>query len=81
MVSLSGTNTKLRGRQLTILVEATGADEAVCQAQLARCGGDLRLALLCLLCGLEPDAAATALAAANGSIRGALADHPASERK
>ena len=77
MVSLSGTNAKLRGRQLTILMEATGADETVCRAQLARCGGDLRLALLCLLSGLEPGAAAKALADADGSIRGALADHAA----
>jgi N-acetylmuramic acid 6-phosphate etherase len=73
MVSLSGTNDKLRGRQLTILMEATGADEAECRAQLARCGGDLRLALLCLLSGLEPEAAAKALAGADGSVRGALA--------
>ena len=77
MVSLSGTNAKLRGRQLTILREATGADETVCRAQLARCGGDVRLALLCLLSGLEPAAAAKALADADGSIRGALADHTA----
>jgi N-acetylmuramic acid 6-phosphate etherase len=58
MVSLSGTNAKLRGRQLTILVEATGADETTCRTQLVRCGLDLRLALLCLLSGLEPEAAA-----------------------
>jgi N-acetylmuramic acid 6-phosphate etherase len=74
MVSLSGTNDKLRGRQLTILMEATGADESVCRAQLAQCNGDLRLALLCLLSGLEPGAAAKALADADGSVRGALAD-------
>ena len=73
MVSVSGTNAKLRGRQLTILMEASGADETVCRAQLARCGGDLRLTLLCLLSGLEPEAAAKALANADGSIRGALA--------
>jgi N-acetylmuramic acid 6-phosphate etherase len=77
MVSLSGTNAKLRHRQLTILMEATGADEPACRAQLAICGGDLRLALLCLLSGLEPEAAAKALAAADGSIRGALADQAA----
>lgn len=75
MVSVSGTNTKLRGRQLTILMEATGAEETVCQAQLTRCGGDLRLALLCLRSGLEPEGAATVLAAADGSIRAALAAH------
>jgi N-acetylmuramic acid 6-phosphate etherase len=77
MVSLSGTNAKLRHRQLTILIEATGADEAACRAQLTLCGGDLRLALLCLLSGLGPEAAAKALAAAEGSIRGALAGQAA----
>jgi N-acetylmuramic acid 6-phosphate etherase len=80
MVSLSGTNAKLRGRQLTILMEASGADETVCRTQLARCGGDLRLAMLCLLSGLEPEAAAKALADADGSIRSALAARATPER-
>jgi N-acetylmuramic acid 6-phosphate etherase len=73
MVSLTGTNDKLRARQLTILMEATGADEPDCRAELVRCDGDLRLALLCLLSGQEPAAAASALAAAGGSVRAALA--------
>ena len=73
MVSLSGANAKLRARQLRILVEASGADEATCRSQLAVCGGDLRLALVCLLSGQEPDAAAKALGAADGSVRAALA--------
>jgi N-acetylmuramic acid 6-phosphate etherase len=72
MVSLSGTNAKLRQRQILILMETSGATEAACQAELARCGGDLRLAMLCLLSGLEPEAAARALAA-GGSVRAALA--------
>jgi N-acetylmuramic acid 6-phosphate etherase len=73
MVSLSGTNDKLRGRQLRILMEATGADESACGAELARCGGDLKLALLCLLSGQDPEQATHALLAADGSVRGALA--------
>jgi N-acetylmuramic acid 6-phosphate etherase len=73
MVSLSGANEKLRARQLRILVEASGADEATCRSQLAVCGGDLRLALVCLLSGQEPDAAAKALGTGDGSVRGALA--------
>lgn len=77
MVSLTGTNDKLRARQLTILVEATGMDEPTCRAELVRCNGDLRLALLCLLSGEEPAAAAKALAAAGGSVRGALNGHGA----
>src|SRR5580704_8539111 len=72
MVSLSGTNEKLRQRQIFILMEASGATEAACRTELARCGGDLRLATLCLLSGLEPEAAAKALAA-GGSVRAALA--------
>jgi N-acetylmuramic acid 6-phosphate etherase len=72
MVALSGTNSKLRHRQLAILREATGASEQACRTELARCAGDLRLALLCLLAGLEPEAAAIALAGAGGSVRAAL---------
>jgi N-acetylmuramic acid 6-phosphate etherase len=53
-------------------METSGAAEAACRAELARCSGDLRLAMLCLLSGLEPEAAAHALAA-GGSIRAALA--------
>jgi N-acetylmuramic acid 6-phosphate etherase len=73
MVSVSGTNAKLRERQITILMEAAGADEPTCRAQFALCDGNLRLALLCLLSGLDAEAAATALTAADGSVRGALA--------
>jgi N-acetylmuramic acid 6-phosphate etherase len=72
MAGMSGTNAKLRQRQVTILREASGAGEDACRAELARCGGDLRLALLCLLSGLAPKAAADALAEAGGSVRGAL---------
>jgi N-acetylmuramic acid 6-phosphate etherase len=72
MASMSGSNAKLRHRQLTILREASGAGDDECRAELARCGGDLRLALLCLLSGLEPKAAADALAEAGGSVRGAM---------
>jgi N-acetylmuramic acid 6-phosphate etherase len=73
MISLSGTNEKLRLRQVLILTEISGASEAACRAELDRCGGDLRLALLCLLAGLTPESAASALAAADGNVRAALA--------
>jgi N-acetylmuramic acid 6-phosphate etherase len=72
MAALAGSNAKLRQRQLTILYEASGAAEDVCRAELERCGGDLRLALMCLLSGLEPKPAADALSDAGGSVRGAL---------
>ncbi len=73
MVSLAGTNEKLRRRQVLILTEASGAAEPACRSELARCEGDLRLALLCLLTGLDPRAAASRLAGAGGSVRAALA--------
>ena len=73
MIWLSGTNEKLRLRQVIILMEISGASEAVCRIELDRCGGDLRLALLCLLAGLTPESAASALAAADGNVRLALA--------
>jgi N-acetylmuramic acid 6-phosphate etherase len=73
MVSLAGSNSKLRRRQITILMEASGATEAQCRDELARCEGDLRLALLCMLSGLPPAAAAITLVAAGGSVREALA--------
>src|SRR5262249_51630246 len=72
MAGMTGTNAKLRPRQVTRLGGASGAGEDECRAELARCGGDLRLALLCLLSGLEPKAAADALTVAGGSVRGAL---------
>ena len=72
MVAMSGKNAKLRNRQITILIEASGADEAACRAELARCDGDLRLALLCMLSGRAPQEAKPALAAARGSVRAAL---------
>jgi N-acetylmuramic acid 6-phosphate etherase len=73
MISLSGTNEKLRLRQVLILMEISGASESVCRAELDRCGGDLRLALLCLLAGPTPESAASALAANDGNVRAALA--------
>ncbi len=73
MVGMNGRNAKLRQRQITILREASGASSAACRTELARCDGDLRLALLCLLSGMTPGQARPALAAARGSVRTALA--------
>ena len=73
MVSLSGTNEKLRQRQVIILMETSGATERDCRTELERCGGDLRQAMLCLLAGLTPQDAARVLDSAGGSVRAALA--------
>lgn len=73
MIGLAGTNEKLRRRQVLILAEASGAGEAACRSELERCGGDLRLALVCLLAGAGPPEAASLLAASGGNVRTALA--------
>ncbi|WP_433175906.1 N-acetylmuramic acid 6-phosphate etherase [Actinoallomurus sp. CA-150999] len=72
MVSVNALNSKLRGRVIKILVEATGLDAETCAAALAGAGGDTRTALLSLLCDVPPDHAAEALAAAGGSVRDAM---------
>ncbi|MBS2554128.1 N-acetylmuramic acid 6-phosphate etherase [Catenulispora sp. NL8] len=73
MVDLAPTNTKLRGRVLTILTEATGLPEDVCAKALADADGELKTALVCLLGAVAPDQARRALTAASGQVRAALA--------
>jgi len=73
MVDLAPTNTKLRGRVLTILTEATGLPEDTCATALAEADGELKTALVCLLGAVTPDNARRALAAADGQVRAALA--------
>jgi N-acetylmuramic acid 6-phosphate (MurNAc-6-P) etherase len=72
MVEVSATNSKLRTRKMRILLEASGAGEAVCAAVLAEADGNLRLALVMLLGGVDARAARQALAAAVGGVRRAL---------
>jgi N-acetylmuramic acid 6-phosphate etherase len=73
MVSMRATNAKLRGRTLRILREATGASTDECAEALAAAGGDLKVALVRLLSGVDTPAAATALEQAHGHVRHALA--------
>lgn len=73
MVSASATNAKLRDRSVRILMEATGIERDVAAERLTAADGDLKLAIVSSL-GLVPlSDAATALGAAEGSVRGALA--------
>jgi N-acetylmuramic acid 6-phosphate etherase len=72
MAEVSATNDKLRVRRVRILREASGADEAACEAALTQADGDLRTALVTLLAGVRAEQARRALAAADGSVRGAL---------
>jgi N-acetylmuramic acid 6-phosphate etherase len=73
MVSMRATNAKLRGRTLRILHEATGAPVEECAYALAAANGDLKVALVHLLSGVDTPAAEAALAAAAGHVRHALA--------
>jgi N-acetylmuramic acid 6-phosphate etherase len=72
MVSMRATNAKLRGRTLRILREATGASEHECAEALAESNGDLKIALMHLLCGVDADTATTMLAANGGHVREAV---------
>jgi N-acetylmuramic acid 6-phosphate etherase len=72
MVSMRATNAKLRGRMLRILREATGAPAQDCSDALAAADGDLKVALVQLLSGVDTPGAATALAGAQGHVRDAL---------
>lgn len=72
MVSVRATNAKLRGRTLRILHEATGASEDACATALAECDGDLKVALVHMLCGVAPATATTLLTASGGHVREAL---------
>lgn len=72
MVDMRATNAKLRGRTLRILKEATGATEAECADALAEAGGDLKIALMHLLCGVDAATATAMLAANGGHVRNAV---------
>lgn len=72
MVSMRATNAKLRGRTLRILEEATGASEQDCAAALTEAGGELKVALMHLLCGVDARTASQMLAANGGHVRDAL---------
>jgi N-acetylmuramic acid 6-phosphate etherase len=72
MVSMRATNAKLRGRTLRILREATGSSLQECARALDEAHGDLKVALVHLLSGVDPARAAAALAATDGHVRQAL---------
>lgn len=73
MVDLRATNAKLERRALRLTVAATGAEEAAAAAALAACGRRVKTAIVMLKAGLDATAADARLAAAGGSVHGALA--------
>jgi N-acetylmuramic acid 6-phosphate etherase len=72
MVRLAPVNAKLRGRQVRLLTQASGAAEADCAAVLAAAGGDVPVALVSLLSGADPAASRQALGRAGGRVRAAI---------
>ena len=72
MIDLVATNAKLRGRMISILMEATGHDEAACTEAFGAAGGDLRLALVALLSGAGRDDARAALERSGQRVRDAI---------
>ena len=73
MVDLRATNAKLVQRALRLTMRASGAGEADARAALAACGARVKVAIVMLQAGIDAAEAARRLAAADGSVRQALA--------
>jgi N-acetylmuramic acid 6-phosphate etherase len=72
MTSLVAKNSKLHGRMVRILAEASGQDPQTCARVLGDCDGNLKLALVRLLGQVDGERALNALAANGGHVRAAL---------
>ncbi len=72
MVDLRATNAKLVQRALRLTVRATGAAETDARAALAACGSRVKVAIVMLKAGVAVAEAEARLAAADGSVHGAL---------
>ena len=72
MVDVVASNAKLRNRARSAVLIATGAAEADVDAALESSEGDVKVAIVSLLSGLDAAGARTRLAAAGGVVRRAL---------
>jgi N-acetylmuramic acid 6-phosphate etherase len=72
MIDLQPTNSKLRRRAKRIVEQACGISAAEAEQVLARCGGDVKVAIVVTLSGSTPEAARWRLRAAGGVVRLAL---------
>jgi N-acetylmuramic acid 6-phosphate etherase len=73
MVEMVATNAKLRGRMISILMDATGCSEAESRQSLSAAGGDLKTAFVALGSGAGVREARDALARSADQVRAALA--------
>lgn len=72
MVDLKATNTKLIIRTRRIVAELTGLSEADAEQQLARCGGELKTAVVAYRRSVSAEEAKQLLTNAGGQLRRAL---------
>lgn len=73
MIDMVATNAKLRGRMISILIEATGCPEDIAEQALNEADGDLKAALVGLVSGAGVEHARVALAGSADHVRDALA--------
>jgi N-acetylmuramic acid 6-phosphate etherase len=73
MVDVVASNAKLRARARRAVGLATGAEDAQVDAALADAGGDVKVAIVSLLSGVDATTAAVRLERSNGVVRDALA--------
>jgi N-acetylmuramic acid 6-phosphate etherase len=73
MVDLVASNEKLRHRARRAVALATGAPDDEAAAALEAAGGEVKVAIVSLLSGIDPPTARSRLAAAGGALRKALA--------
>ncbi len=74
MIDMRATNAKLRRRAVRIVHGVTGAGEAAAADALTATDGQVKAAVVMLMCDCDADAARRRLAAADGRVRGAIAD-------
>ena len=72
MVDVRTTNVKLRDRAKRIVADATGAAPDRASAALEAAGGDVKVAIVMLLAGVDAGQASELLDATDGSVRAAL---------
>ena len=72
MVNVQMSNAKLKSRGMRILMEATGRGEEECRAAVSESGGDLRIAMVMVLAGVEAESARSRLLAHNWNLRQTL---------
>ncbi len=72
MVDLRATNSKLKARSIRIVQELTDLDADAATILLARCGGELKTAIVAQHCQLDSDEARERLQSVAGHLRRAL---------